>query len=334
MNRACKLMVLPMALSLGVFSACSKDPSAGESGLTDVGADDDTGTDDGDPMPDMGAEEEDGTTGDDPCDLPDAVMCPDGWCYDPNQNFVPMEGNPCCGHGAPENECDDGVVMCDIWNPDDCPEGEKCTAYATAGSSWDANKCVMVEGDGQPGDDCMPTDGSGVSGNDDCDEGSLCWDIDADTGLGYCVEFCTGSANNPICSGDSLCAIYNNGVLPLCLPTCDPLVGGGDCPNTDNLCISDPGGLGFVCVLDASGGMGTYGTECQFANSCNQGLFCAAADAVPNCQGSQGCCSEFCDVNEANMCSGAGSGQECVAWFEEGMAPPGYEHVGGCAIPE
>ena len=72
----------------------------------------------------------------------------------------------------------------------------------------------------------------------------------------------------------------------------------------------------------------------MYANPCNQGLFCADAAAVPNCQGAQGCCSEFCDLNEANMCSGMGMGQECVPWFEEGMAPPGYDHVGGCVIPD
>ena len=303
------------ALGLCFLVACGgikeDDPggTGATSGATTTGVGDGDGDGDGDGEGDGDGDGESGESGDGDGD------------GDGDSQFVPTSDMP-------------SVNMCDIWNPDDCPDGEKCTAYATMGSSWDANKCVMIMGNGQPGDDCMATDGSGVSGNDDCDKGSMCWDIDGDTMLGYCVDFCTGSANNPMCTGDSLCAIYNNGVLPLCLATCDPLSGGGDCPNTDNLCISDPGGQGFVCVLDASGGMGTYGTECQYANSCNQGLFCAAADAVPNCQGAQGCCSEFCDVNEANMCSGAAMGQECVPWYEEGMAPPGYEHVGGCAIPE
>ena len=115
---------------------------------------------------------------------------------------------------------------------------------------------------------------------------------------------------------------------------CDPLTPGSDCINPDNLCISDPGGEGFVCVLDASGGMGSYGTECQYANSCNQGLFCAGTDHVPGCQGSQGCCSEYCDLDEPNTCAGKDGGQECVPWWEENMAPDGFEHVGGCAIPE
>ena len=69
MNRACKLMILPMALSLGVFSACSKDPGSGDSGFDDLGDAGETGTGDEGPMPDMGSDETDETTGDDPCDV-------------------------------------------------------------------------------------------------------------------------------------------------------------------------------------------------------------------------------------------------------------------------
>jgi hypothetical protein len=205
------------------------------------------------------------------------------------------------------------------------------------GTSWNRNSCKMINGQGLPGDDCMATDGSGVSGNDTCDKGSMCWDIDADTQTGYCVEFCTGDANNPVCSGDTICAIYNDGVLPLCLPTCDPLNGGADCPNTDNVCIGDPGGQGFVCVLDASGGMGTAGTDCMFANSCNQGLVCIDAAFYPGC-GATGCCTEICDLNDdpnGDLCTCKGQGCTCISWWDPPEdAPPGYMHVGFCGIPE
>jgi hypothetical protein len=190
----------------------------------------------------------------------------------------------------------------------------------------------MVQGDGQPGDDCVATDGNAVSGNDDCAKGSLCWDIDPDTQTGYCLAYCSGSPDTPVCPGDTICGIYNDGVLPLCLPRCDPLNGGADCPNSNDVCLADPGGKGFVCILDGED-MGTYGTECQYFNSCAQGLFCADAASVPGCQGAQGCCSEFCNLDEPNTCSGIDGGQECIPWFEENNAPPGYEHVGGCGIP-
>lgn len=222
------------------------------------------------------------------------------------------------------------TVMCDIWS-DDCPEGEKCTAYATAGSSWDANKCVPVMGDGQPGDVCDAF-GSGVDGLDSCARGSMCWDVDPNTEVGYCVAFCSGGADDPQCSGDTTCPLYGNGVLPLCLPLCDPLAPSADCPNPSNLCVATPSGEGFMCVLDASGGLGPFGTPCQYVNSCNFGLFCANAAAVPDCQGAQGCCTPYCNLDQPDCPPDLGL--ECVPWYEQAQAPPGFEHVGGCVIPE
>ena len=151
---------------------------------------------------------------------------------------------------------------------------------------------------------------------------------------GWCFEFCKNIPNDAWCPDDAICAIPSDGILSLCLPTCDPLAPQSDCLNPDNLCVRDPGGEGFVCVLNASQGMGTYGTECQYVNSCNHGLYCANADSVPGCQGYQGCCSEYCDLDQPNTCTGQDEGQVCLPWYEENMAPPGYEHVGGCAIPE
>jgi len=216
---------------------------------------------------------------------------------------------------------------CDIWEQD-CPDGQKCTAFATSGASWDAHKCVPVVGDGAPGDDCTATDGSPVSGNDDCAHGSMCWSIDADTGIGYCVAFCSGSPGDPECGMGTACEVDD--VLPLCLSQCDPLGDGAECPDAAKLCIPDPGGQGFFCVPpgESSGG---YGEPCQFVNDCAQGLFCAGADFVPGCE-AEGCCSEFCDLGQPNTCMGAGDGQICVPWWE-GMAPPGHEDVGACAIP-
>jgi hypothetical protein len=324
----CTLRVLA-AISLSV-AAC-EDPAADDDGTTTTVAGEESGTEGGTEEAD--SEESSDETGTDGCDGAQSVMCPDGTCVDTG-NFVPDEF-PCCDHGG---ECgDQPPPMCDIWNPDDCPEGEKCNAYATMGSAWDANKCVMIMGDGQVGDDCMGFGANpGVSGEDSCDQGAMCWDIDPETQTGYCIDFCTGSAQTPSCEGDTLCAIFNEGVLPLCLATCDPLIAGADCPNPKNVCVEHPGSEGFVCVLDASGGMGTYGAECQYINACNQGLFCAAAEAVPGCVGSAGCCSEFCDLSDPagdDQCSGVGQGQQCIPYFEEGAVPPGYENVGACAIP-
>jgi hypothetical protein len=198
------------------------------------------------------------------------------------------------------------------------------------GTSWNANKCVDIMGSALAGENCMATDGSGVSGNDTCYAGSICWDIDPDTLTGYCVDFCEGSPQDPQCPDCTACQIYNEGVLPLCLSMCDPLKGGSDCPDPKDHCELTADGADFVCVVGSGDGPGTHGAECEDPNACNPGLFCADAEDYPGCNGT-GCCSEFCDVDQPNLCNGAG--QVCVAWYPQNQAPCGLEHVGGCRLP-
>ena len=222
---------------------------------------------------------------------------------------------------------------CDIWNPADCPTGEKCTAVACeiGSNAWDTNVCRPVDGDKNEGDDCM---GAGTDGNDDCAAGLMCWDADATTGLGTCISFCIGSPTAPNCPNESqLCAQANDGTLPICLDECDPL--SADCPQTDDLCIPNPGEPGFVCVLDASGGMSPYGTPCngpnEDDNSCNQGLICIPSESVPetDCGSSPGCCSPICDLSSSDPCPG--QGQMCLPFYDTPV--PNYGDVGICAIP-
>jgi hypothetical protein len=141
-----------------------------------------------------------------------------------------------------------------------------------------------------------------------------------------------GSEANPVCEDpNTACAIANGGTLILCLPNCDPLL--QDCADGEGCYpIVDA----FACAPDAGGAMGAYGEPCEFLNVCDPGLFCANADAVPNCAGANGCCSSFCDVSDpmaSANCPGAAGGQECTPWFQMGQAPPGFENVGACAIP-
>ncbi len=232
------------------------------------------------------------------------------------------------------NEPDGGGVgiECSVWDQD-CPQGEKCMPWANdGGSSWNATKCTPLDPNpAQPGDSCT-VEGNGVSGVDNCDIASMCWDVDPETNMGTCVAFCTGSEANPVCDDpNTTCSIANEGVLILCLPNCDPLL--QDCAD-GQACY--PINEFFVCAPDASGEMGLYGDPCEYLNVCDPGLFCANANVVPGCAGSLGCCSEFCDLDDPNpnsQCMGAGGGQECTPWYEEGQAPPGYENVGACAIP-
>jgi len=200
------------------------------------------------------------------------------------------------------------------------------------GSSWNATRCSPLDpAPAQAGDECT-VEGSGVSGIDNCDISTMCWNVDPETNMGTCVAFCMGSEANPVCEDpNTSCVIANEGVLILCLPNCDPLL--QDCGD-GQACY--PINDGFACAPDASGEMGLFADPCEFINVCDPGLFCANADAVPNCAGSQGCCSSFCDTSDpmaGAMCPGAAGGQDCVPWFDMGQAPPGFENVGACAIP-
>jgi len=240
-----------------------------------------------------------------------------------------------CGFICPEetDTAETTIKLCDVFKQD-CPDGEKCAAYAEGGGgSWNATKCVPVTGEGTPGDKCA-TEGGGVSGLDDCQKGSFCWDVSAEN-VGICVELCTGTEASPVCSneGDFNCAVVNEGVLNLCLPNCDPLV--QDCGN-DNLCL--PINDTFVCVLDASGDMGKALDVCEFANACDKGLVCLNPSASGQCDANAGgCCMPLCDLADPKAadegCMAVAPDTSCVSLYEEGMAPPEFETIGICAIP-
>ncbi len=226
------------------------------------------------------------------------------------------------------------IKLCDVFKQD-CPEGEKCSAFAEGGgSSWNATKCVPVTGEGTPGDVCK-TEGGGVSGLDDCEKGGFCWDVN-EMNEGICVELCGGTEAAPTCSDEQEfnCAVVNDGVLNLCLPNCDPLV--QDCEG-DDLCL--PIGDTFVCVLDASGAdTGKALDPCEFANACDKGLVCLNPSASGKCDANAGgCCMPLCDLADQQAadagCKEVADDTSCVSLYEEGMAPPDFETVGICVVP-
>src|SRR5690606_24633356 len=137
------------------------------------------------------------------------------------------DGDPGDGDGDPTGFVPDEDIMttadCDPITQD-CPEGEKCVAYASSGGTWDANQCVTVKGDGALGDQCV-YDGA-AAGIDDCGETSVCWNaLDVDGMLiGTCFPFCTGTIDDPMCNDpDTSCRVVNEGTIAVCLPNCDPL---------------------------------------------------------------------------------------------------------------
>ena len=275
-----RLLSILAATSLLTLSACTKDEQPGN--------EDDDNADDG--------EDDNGTAdGSDFGDDGDDGM------------FIPNDGDVA------------STPSCDPW-AQDCPDDEKCVAYASSGGTWDANKCVPVSGDGASGDSCTYT--GAVESTDDCDQDNWCWDVNEE-GAGTCTPFCSGTADNPQCGGDTSCSIANNGSINLCLTTCDPLF--QDCAVAGTACFWDGGS--FVCA--AAVGELPVGEACGFINDCSGGNVCLTAEVLPNCNGSS-CCGEFCNLTDAN-CSVDGT--ECTDFFEEGAALPGYEDVGVCVIP-
>lgn len=206
--------------------------------------------------------------------------------------------------------------------PQDCPDGEKCVPYASTGSNWDANKCVPIQGDGQPGDPCM-FGGIGEA-TDDCGATSFCWDVmDVDgEAIGVCTEFCQGTPDDPICSMGTDCLIANDGSISLCISSCDPLL--QECgPGLACFWANNE----FSCIftsLDLP-----PGEPCQFINDCAGGLLCMDAEVMPSCAGEE-CCASFCSL-AAPMCPQMGT--ECTAFFDANIGPAGYEDIGVCVLP-
>jgi hypothetical protein len=198
----------------------------------------------------------------------------------------------------------------------DCPEGEKCVPYASTGGFFDANKCVPIIGDGQPGEPC--TYGGVVESTDDCDADSFCW---ADGETGVCTAFCQGTPDAPSCAMGFHCLIDHDGSVNLCMAECNPLL--QDCDQGFG-CYWDAGYFG---CMEASENI-PVGEPCESSNACALGLQCVDGTQLPECAGDS-CCASFCDVS-APMCPQMGT--ECVAFYEQ-EPPMGYENVGLCTLP-
>jgi hypothetical protein len=209
--------------------------------------------------------------------------------------------------------------QCDPW-AQDCPEGEKCVAYESAGNSWDANKCVPVMGEGVEGDECT-YDGA-VAGTDSCAVGHMCYYANAE-GIGTCIPQCTGTGMvDASCPAGFNCSISNEGSMILCVYDCNPLL--QDCAPAGTGCFWD--GALFNC--DPAGDI-TEGQPCGYINDCAPGQICLDAPALPNCAGSA-CCAAYCDLEDP-VCQIAGT--ECVTFWDEGGPLPGFENVGICVKP-
>lgn len=231
---------------------------------------------------------------------------------------------------AGELQCDGAGGLGEACDPvaDDCPPCFKCAPWAEdGGSAWNAANCRPVDPEAVgPGDSCR-VEGSPVSGIDDCDEDSMCWVTEAGANEGTCLAFCRDGPDGPTCDGPGfVCHIGNGGVLPLCRPTCNPLL--QDCPAGYG-CYAGADSPAPLCFQDASGEAGELADPCTFLNACDPGLSCQSpGDSVAGCT-TEGCCTPFCDVL-APACPAAAP--QCVPWWDlHDVSPPaGLEDLGIC----
>jgi hypothetical protein len=215
---------------------------------------------------------------------------------------------------------------CNPWQ-EDCPEGQKCMPFATPGSpTWNAVKCVPIAEDAGPAGAVCTVADTPTSGLDDCQQHSMCWDVDADL-HGTCVGMCNGDGLDHFClDADNRCMVANGGVILVCVPRCDPLL--ADCPE-GQVCV--PNAADFACAPDASGNGGQMFAPCEAGNTCDPGLVCASSEHSSQCQGdADECCLPFCDVDEPGGCP---PGHACTKWFPDGGVEPDLLDVGLCATP-
>ena len=296
-----------LVLVLLLLNACS-----GGDGDTGSGAEDTAGEDDGNDAPD-------GDEADETAAPPEAEF------------IVPVD------LGGPQFECDpwkeraSGVFS-------DCPSEEKCVPLASDdGPVWNATACVTIdESSVAVGDPCTATT-PGTLGDDNCEQGAVCWDV-GDDGEGVCVAMCSLPSSPAFIPPRGHCAnapgvhcvTGNDGVIDLCLPICNPL------PTVTSDCAIGEGCYpihhGFTCA--PSGGPPTLpasiglGDPCEYVNDCEPGLFCLDAAIQPACPAER-CCAEYCDVTVMDPCTAPGT--ECIPWFEEGTEIPDVADLGMCA---
>lgn len=218
------------------------------------------------------------------------------------------------------------IEACDYWN-DDCPRGEKCTFYSIdGGSGWNASKCVPLAAEPVAHGGPCTAEGLIPSGFDDCDTGSLCWVLDAETLEGHCVPFCTGSPEAPTCQDpDDVCLIADSSIPTFCFERCNPLDPDACFPGVG--CYPDYDG-GTLCRPDGSGPeAGGLFEPCSAINWCDPGLRCTGSQSVGACLEDEGsCCTPWCDL-EAEDCPAPTS---CLSAYEPGSVPQGQENVGYC----
>ncbi len=259
--------------------------------------------------------------------------------------------------GEDEDEDDEGsdfltdmdmppeLEWCDFWAQDACPPGEKCQAIAsTPGSgAWDANVCVPAGHDKVGETCCLAGVGNcpivGPPGTDSCDATSICFDVDVDTLLGTCAEYCVGPSSSASCpQTGGWCNTLAGGVLNWCDAPCDPF--DPDRCDAYTSCLAEFGYPddefeGFRCRWTVADDATEVGSECALSEygvpGCAEGLFCREQALVGSTCDYEWCCTELCALDDVEFtCQGID--QQCLPLPD--TTPQNYAHVGQCRVPE
>lgn len=228
---------------------------------------------------------------------------------------------------------------CDAYEPPPlCTQGLKCLPQSSDGIPlWDHFSCQRLVADPVAlYESCQWASGQPYLGTDNCGESAFCRPIWPDGG--ECIGMCefgeaydhdTASCEDPEAQAGDVCA----SCFCTCEPTCDPL-DSSSC-GADEMCAR-AGCCLFTCAPDASEeGLGNAGDPCHDVNECHHGLVCLHGSALPGCESSLECCTEYCDTTDPDFeCPGARDGVECVSWWTDPeSALPGLERLGLCMLP-
>ena len=215
---------------------------------------------------------------------------------------------------------------CRIWD-NDCPEGQKCSPFATGdiGNKADVTKCVLlpVEPKGL-GEDCLIQQ---MDQTDNCDVGLLC--VEPAPGIPkYCMKTCEGSRDQFSCSDPGYeCFTDQLLVYAACLPACHPLTQRPFLPcERGAVCVPSNGT--FDCLLDMSENGGQAYQSCSGVSTCKPGLMCVDSLFSSACdQNDASCCLPFCDLDDPSC---LGPNEVCLALFSDNSSPPGFADLGLC----
>lgn len=226
-------------------------------------------------------------------------------------------GSGSTSNGASSGTGDGEIAQCETWS-DMCPRGTKCIPYdnVEAGTRVAQGCFPIVEMPGKQGDPCQAQDFDAMT-LDTCDKGLVCWES-------KCVPLCQGSPGDFVCVDDALaCLVYNDFVVAICLPNCDPRM--PDCLDGE-ACIR----LGSIFKCEPRIDTRGVFSPCSMDSQCAAGLMCGVSSVAIECdQNLERCCTPVCSTDLPAECPG--NGQSCVPLADLANVPE-YQSLGMCRV--